>query len=91
MKIKRLDRRRTLLSYERETPSKGVHEIGQPVWMGCRVELSDIKNVAFILEDSGLIIVDVKIIRGREERHDRGETSRPRLAIHTITIRRIMT
>lgn len=53
--------------------------------MWCTIELSDIHDVAFIFEHGGLVVVNVEIIRGREDRHNRREASSLRFAIHAIT------
>jgi len=53
----------TLLSNERQTPGKDVHEIWQPVRMRSTVELSDVHHIVLILEHRRLVVVDVKVVR----------------------------
>lgn len=48
------------------------------------VELSNIKNIALILENCGLVIVHVEIVWCREKRHHGGEARCSRLAVHPI-------
>lgn len=48
------------------------------------IELANIHDVALILQNSGFVVVHVKVIRGREDGHDRREASRLSLAIHAI-------
>ena len=50
------------------------------------VELSNVKNITFILEDRSFVVIHVKVVRCREEGHDRGETCSPCLSIHTISV-----
>jgi len=76
---------RTLLSYEGQTPSEHIHEIGQPVWVWCAVELPDIHNIALILENGCFVIVHIKIVGGGEDGHDRGEACALRFAVHAVT------
>ena len=52
--------------------------------MGCRVELTDVEHIALVLEDGGLVVINIKVVGSREQCHDRRESSRPGLAVHTI-------
>lgn len=52
--------------------------------MGSTIELPDVKDIAFVLEDGRLVVVTVEVMRAREEGHDRWETCRPRLPVHPI-------
>ena len=50
--------------------------------MGGAIKLPDIKDIAFILEDSSLVVVTIEVVRARKEGHDGWETCRPRLSVH---------
>lgn len=50
---------RTLFTDEWQAPCKDVHEVGQPVRMGCTIELSDIHHVAFVLQDGRFVVIHV--------------------------------
>ena len=50
------------------------------------VELSDVHHIALILQDGCLVVVDIQIVRGTEDSHNRWETGRLRLPIHPIPI-----
>lgn len=50
------------------------------------VELPDVHHIALILQDGRLVVVDVQIVRGTEDSHNRRETGRLRLPIHPIPI-----
>lgn len=52
--------------------------------MWARVELSDVQDVALVLEDGSFVVVDIKVVGRREEGHDRREPCRPSLAVHTV-------
>lgn len=52
--------------------------------MGGTIKLSDIHDITFILEDGGLIVVDIKVIRCGKDGHHGRETSRFCLAVHAI-------
>lgn len=47
-------------------------------------ELSDVHDVILVLEDSGLVVVDIKIIGCAEDGHDTREAGRPSLPIHSV-------
>jgi len=76
---------RTLFTNEWQTPGKHIHEVRQPVWMGCAIKLSNVHHIAFVFEDGGLVVVNVEIIWCRENGHDGGESSRLGLSIHAIS------
>ena len=48
------------------------------------VELSDVHYVAFVLEYSSLVVVYIKIVRRREDRHDRREPRCFGFPIHSV-------
>jgi len=52
--------------------------------MGSAIKLSDVHDITFILEDSGLVIVYVEVIWRGKDGHHGGETSCFRLAVHAI-------
>jgi hypothetical protein len=60
----------TLFPYKWQTPSKDVHEVGQPVRMRRAIELSNIHDVVLVLENSSLVVVYVEVIWCRKDRHD---------------------
>jgi hypothetical protein len=53
--------------------------------MGRTVELPDVHNVAFILQNSRFVIIHVEIIGSGENGHDGGKTGCLGLAIHAIS------
>lgn len=53
--------------------------------MRSAVELSNVHDVVLILQNSGLIVVNIEVVGGRENGHDTGETSGSGLAIHSVT------
>ncbi len=50
------------------------------------VELPDVHHIALILQYCRLVVVDVQIVRGTEDSHNRWEAGRLRLPIHPISI-----
>ena len=78
-------KRLTFLANERQTPSEDVHEVGEPVGMRGRVELPDVHDVALVFQDGGFVVIDIEVVRGREDGHDGGETGSLRLPIHAVT------
>lgn len=40
----------TFLANKRKRPCKDVHEVGQPVWVGGTVELSNVHHIVLILQ-----------------------------------------
>ena len=79
-------RRRTLLADEWKTPCKRIHEVWQPVRMWCRVELPDVEDIALVLQDSGLVVVDIEIVGCGEEGHYGREASCPCLTVHAVSV-----
>jgi hypothetical protein len=53
--------------------------------MGCTIKLSDIQNVALILQDSSFIVVYIEIVRGGEEGHHRWKACSPGFPVHSVT------
>lgn len=49
------------------------------------VELPDIHDVAFVLEDGSFVVVDIKIVGGGEDGHNGWKPSCFRLSIHAIS------
>ena len=78
------ERNRTLLADKWQTPRECIHEVRKPVWMRGTIELPDIKDVAFILENSRLVVVNIEIVWAREKCHDGWEACPPRLSIHPV-------
>ena len=75
----------TLLSDERQGPREDVHEVGQPVWVRCAVELPDVHDVVLVLEYGSLVVVDIEVVRRAEDSHDTGETSSPCFPVHSVS------
>ena len=53
--------------------------------MWSTVELPNIHDIVFVLEDSGFVIVNVKVVWSGEDSHDAGEASCSSLAVHSIS------
>lgn len=49
-----------------------------------RTELPDVHDVVLVLQNSGLVVVDVEIVGRAEDGHDAGKAGRARLPIHAI-------
>ena len=52
--------------------------------MRCAVELSNVHDVALILEDSCLVVVHIEVVGCGEDGHDGGETCCLCFAVHTV-------
>ena len=50
------------------------------------IELPDVHHIALVLQDCRFVVVDVQIVRGTEDSHNRWEAGRLRLPIHPISI-----
>lgn len=50
-----------------------------------RTELSNVHNIILVLQDSRLIVIHIKIIGRRENRHHTWESSSLCLPIHAVT------
>lgn len=75
----------TLFTDERKRPRKDIHEIRQPIGVGGAVKLPNIHNVTFIFQHRGLVVINVKVVRRRENSHNGGEARRFCLAIHAVS------
>lgn len=75
----------TLFPDEGQTPGERIHKVGQPVWMRSTIELSDIQDITLVLQNSGLVVIDIKVVRSGKESHDGRETGGPSLSVHTVT------
>ena len=53
--------------------------------MLCAIELPDIHNIVLVLQYSRFVVVDVKVVRSAEYRHNTREACCSSLPIHTIT------
>lgn len=53
--------------------------------MGGAVELPDVHDIILIFQNSGLVVVNVEIIRSAENGHHTGKPGRPSLAIHAVS------
>ena len=49
------------------------------------VELSNVEDITFVFQDSRFVVVDIEVVRSREESHDRRETCRPCLSVHAVS------
>jgi hypothetical protein len=61
-----------------------IHKIRKPVRVGSAVELPDIHDIVFVLQNSGFIVVHVKIIWRGKDGHDCRELGCSSFAIHAI-------
>ena len=52
--------------------------------MRCAIELPDIHNIVLTLQYSHFVVVDVKVVRSAEYRHNTKEACRSSLPIRTI-------
>ena len=78
------DAQPTLLANKWQTPRENVHEIRKPVWVRCTVELPDVHDIIFVLEDCSLVVIHVEIVWCGENRHDRREACCSCLLVHSI-------
>jgi hypothetical protein len=62
-----------------------IHEIREPVGMWCAVKLSDIHDIILVLQNCSFVVVDVQVIRSRENSHNSRKLRRSSLTIHAIT------
>jgi len=72
------------LANKRKRPCEDVHEVGQPVWVGGTVELSDVHHIVLILQHCRLIVVHIKIVGGREDGDETWEASCLAFAVHPV-------
>jgi len=82
----REDSMKTLvISKMRNGKVQTIHEIGKPVGMWRAVKLSDIHDIILVLQNCGFVVVDVQIIRSRENSHDGRKLGSSSLTVHAIT------
>lgn len=62
-----------LLRYERHRPGENVHEIGEYEWMVGIIVLLDLDGVIFKLKYGCFVVVNITVVRGREDGNDGGE------------------
>ncbi len=48
------------------------------------VELPDVHNIVFIFQYGRLVVINVEVVRRREDGHDTWEPSRPSLTVHPV-------
>jgi hypothetical protein len=48
-------------------------------------ELTNVHDVILVLENGGLVVVDIEVIWCGEDGHDTGETRCPRLTVHAVS------
>ena len=77
---------RTFLPHERQTPREYIHEVWQPVWVRCAVELPYVHDVTFVLQNRSFVIVHVEIVRRGENGHNGGEARAFRLPVHAVAV-----
>ena len=49
------------------------------------IELSDVHDVALVFENGGFVIINIEVIRGGEDGHNRREASGLRFTVHPIS------
>src|SRR4051794_18335597 len=49
------------------------------------VKLSDIHDIVLVLQDRGLVVVDVEVVRCGEDSHHTGKSRSPSLSVHSIS------
>lgn len=54
--------------------------------MGCVVELLDVQSVAFELDDGAFVVVNITVVRSREDSNDYGKLSWSIPFVHLIAI-----
>ena len=74
----------SLFCYEGQTPGEDVHKVRQPIWVRGAVKLPDVHDIAFILKYSSFVVVNIEVVWGGEDSHDRRESSCLRFAIHAV-------
>ena len=48
------------------------------------IELSDIHDIVLVLEDCGLVVIDIEVVWSGEDSHDGWETGGACLAVHAV-------
>ena len=48
------------------------------------VELSNIHDVILVFQNGGFVVVDIQVVRGRENGHHTREPRRPGLSVHAV-------
>ena len=62
-----------------------IHEIGKPIRVRSAIELSNVHDVIFVLQNRCFIVVHVEIIWRREDGHDSRKLSSSSFTIHAVT------
>ena len=48
-------------------------------------ELTNVHDIVLVLQDSSLVVVNIKVVGRREDGHDRWESGRACLSVHSVT------
>ena len=48
------------------------------------IELSDVHNIVLILQHCCFVVIDVKVVRCRENGHNAGKSGSSSLSVHTV-------
>ena len=54
------------------------------------IELSDVHDVALILENRGFVVIYIEVIGGGEDGHNRWEASALRFTIHPVSTKKLI-
>ena len=52
--------------------------------MRSAVELPDVHDIILVLQDRGLVVVDIEIVGRTEDGHDAREAGRPCFSVHAV-------
>jgi hypothetical protein len=74
-----------LLGHKWNTPTENVHEIGKDIRMASIVKLLDVQSIIFKLNNGTLIIVNIAIVRSRENSYNYREILRTVPSVHLVT------
>ena len=50
------------------------------------IELSDVHDIALVLENSGFVVIYVEVIGGGEDSHNRWEAGALRFTVHSVSM-----
>mmetsp|Transcript_13461 Transcript_13461/g.38280 ORF Transcript_13461/g.38280 Transcript_13461/m.38280 type:complete len:316 (-) Transcript_13461:203-1150(-) len=77
---------RDLLDHKGHAPSEDVHEVREVVGVGRAVELQDVQRAVGEFQDRAFVVVDVAVVRRREDRDDRGEARLGVRLVHLVAL-----
>jgi len=75
---------RTFLSNKGKRPSEDIHKVREPVWVRRAVKLADVHDVVLVFQHGSLVVVDVKIVWGREHGDEGGEAGVSAPLVHAV-------